>query len=144
MLAGLTHDGLVAYRRAPGVAGATLVGGLATRPPKPSPDGRTYVFTLRRGVRYSDGTPVRPGDFRSSMERYLRVSRDNFPPYFSGSVGAPRCIRRPARCDLSRGIESDAHARPITVHLTAPAPDFLHKLTMPFASVVPAGTPARA
>src|SRR3954470_23252897 len=102
MLTGLTHDGLVAYRRVAGVAGATLVGGLATRPPKPSPDGRTYVFTLRRGVRYSDGARVRPGAFRSSMERSLRVTRDNSPPYFSGIVGAPRCISRPARCDLSR------------------------------------------
>ena len=95
MLAGLAYDGLVAYRRVPGVAGATLVGGLATRPPKPSPDGRTYVFTLRRGIRYSDGTPVRPGDFRASMERFLRVSRDTFPPFFTGIVGARRCISEP-------------------------------------------------
>jgi peptide/nickel transport system substrate-binding protein len=144
MVAGLAYDGLVAYRRVPGVAGATLVGGLATRPPKPSPDGRTYVFTVRRGVRYSDGTPVSPGDFRASMERYLRVSRDKFPAYFSGIVGAPRCISSPARCDLSRGIESDERARTITVHLTARDPDFLHKLTTPFAYVVPPGTPARA
>ena len=80
MVAGLAYDGLVAYRRVPGSAAGTLVGGLATRPPAPSQDGRTYVFTLRRGIRYSDGTPVRPGDFRASMERYLRVSRDSFPP----------------------------------------------------------------
>ena len=119
------------------------MGGLATRPPAPSQDGRTYVFTLRRGVRYSDGTPVRPGDFRASMERYLRVSRDSFPPLFTGIVGAPRCISKQARCDLSRGIDTDAHARTITVHLTAPDPDFLHKLTMPFAYLVPSGTPAR-
>ena len=95
MLAGLTHDGLVAYRRVPGVAGATLVGGLATRPPRPSPDGRTYVFTLRRGLRYSDGTPVRPGDFRASMERSLGApSAEAFPPYFAGIVGAPALHRR--------------------------------------------------
>ena len=139
LLAGLTYDGLVAYRRVPGSAAGTLVGGLATRPPAPSPDGRTYVFTLRRGIRYSDGTPVEPGDFRASMERSLRTFRDNFgdssPPYFNGIVGARRCISAPARCDLSRGIESDAHARTITVHLTARDPDFLHTLTTPFAYV---------
>jgi peptide/nickel transport system substrate-binding protein len=143
MVAGLAYDGLVAYRRVPGVAGATLVGGLATRPPAPSPDGRTYVFTLRRGIRYSDGTPVRPSDFRASMERYLHVSRDNgFPPYFARIVGAPRCISEPARCDLSRGIESDEHTRTITIHLSARDPELLHKLTTPFAYVVPSGTPA--
>ena len=146
MVAGLAYDGLVAYRRAPGVAGATLVGGLATRPPRPSADGRTYVFTLRRGIRYSDGTPVRPGDFRASVERSLGapISATTLPPYFSGIVGARRCIGEGTRCDLSRGIESDAHARTITIHLTEPDPEFLHKLTFPMAYVVPSGTPAHA
>ena len=80
------------------------------------------------------------------MERSLRAVRDSFgdsyPPYFNGIVGARRCISAPARCDLSRGIESDAHARTITVHLTAPDPDFLHTLTTPFAYVLPSATPA--
>ena len=37
----------------------------------PADDGRTYVFTLRPGLRFSDGTPVRPEDFRASIERFL-------------------------------------------------------------------------
>jgi len=141
MVASLAYDGLVAYRRVPGVAGATLVGALAVRPPARSADGRTYVFTLRRGLRYSDGTPVRPADFRASIERVLVTGRDALPPFLDGIVGARRCRSGRARCDLSRGIESDARAGTITVHLTAPDPEFLHKLTTPFAFVVPAGTP---
>ena len=55
------------------------------------------------------------------MERFLRASpRDGFPPFYAGIVGAQRCVRRPARCDLSRGIETDARARTITIRLTAP------------------------
>ena len=137
----LVYDGLVAYRRVSGVAGATLVGALATTAPPPSRDGRTYVFTLRRGVRYSDGRPVRPEDFRASMERFLQVGRDRFPPYYADIVGARRCVARPARCDLSAGIETDPRARTITVHLSRPDADFLHKLTIPFAYVVPSDTP---
>jgi peptide/nickel transport system substrate-binding protein len=133
----------VAYRRVGGAAGATLVGGLATRAPQPSRDGRTYVFTLRPGLRYSDGTPVQPEDFRASMERFLRVTADEFPGYYEGLVGARHCVRTPARCDLSAGIETDPRARTITVHLTRPDGDFLHKLTLPFAYVVPAETPDR-
>jgi len=102
------------------------------------------VFTLRRGLRYSDGTPVRPGDFRASMERSLGAPSSREISYFNGIVGARRCIGEGTRCDLSRGIESDAHARTITVHLTAPDPEFLHKLTLPWAYVVPPGTPAHA
>jgi YVTN family beta-propeller protein len=136
----LAYDGLVTYRRVGGPAGAAVVGALATNAPEPSPDGRTYVFTLRPGLRYSDGSAVRPEDFRASMERTLRVGR-LIPDFYEGIVGAPRCTHR--RCDLSAGIETDASTRTITVHLRRPDADFLHKLTAPFAFVVPADTPLR-
>ena len=147
-LASLVYDGLVAYRRVEGAAGATLVGALATTAPPPSRDGRSYVFTLRPGLRFSNGRPVRPGDFRASMERFLEATRaypadEAFPPMYAGILGARRCMRG-GRCDLSRGIVTDARARTITIHLARPDAEFLHKLTMPWASVVPAGSPARA
>jgi peptide/nickel transport system substrate-binding protein len=143
-LTSLAYDGLVAYRRVSGAAGATLVGALATTVPPPSRDGRTYAFTLRPGVRYSDGTLVQPEDFRASMERFLHVSGDLFGDFYAEMVGARRCMSHTEeRCDLSRGIETDRRARTITVQLTRPDGDFLHKLTMPFAYVVPANTPVR-
>jgi peptide/nickel transport system substrate-binding protein len=40
-------------------------------------------------------------------------------------------------------IETDRRARTITVHLIRPDGNFLHKLTVPFAYVVPADTPVR-
>jgi YVTN family beta-propeller protein len=137
----LAYDGLVGYRRVSGAAGATIVGALATDAPRPSHDGRTYVFTLRQGLRYSDGRPVRPEDFRASMERFLRTTGHLFTPWFAAIVGAPQCVNRPARCDLSRGIETDPWARTITIHLTRRDGDLLHKLTQTFAFVVPSDTP---
>ena len=139
----LAYDGLVGYRRVGGVGGATLVGALATDVPASSRDGRTYEFTLRPGLRYSDGRPVRPEDFRASLERAFRRLPDTTASYFAGIVGAKRCLERPARCDLSAGIVTDSRSRTITVHLTRPDADFLHKLTLPFAHLVPADTPFR-
>ena len=148
-LSSLAYDGLVAYRRVEGAAGATIVGALATNAPAPSRDGKTYVFTLRPGLRYSDGRPVRATDFRASMERFLQGTRElppawAFPEYYAGIAGAPQCMHSQAPCDLSRGIETDSPARTITVHLTRRDADFLHKLTMAFAFVGPAGSRARA
>ena len=143
-LISLAYDGLVAYRRTAGAAGATLVGALATDAPEPSDDGRTYLFTLRPGVKFSNGAPVRPEDFRASLERFLQLTRSgSFPAYFDGIVGATRCTKGAARCDLSAGIQTDARARTITIHLTHPDAEFLHKLTFSFANVVPASTPRR-
>ncbi len=137
----LSYDGLVGYRRSGGSTFGTLVGNLATGIPEPSPDGRTYVFTLRPGIRYSNGAPVRPEDFRASLEHVVALTPRDALPFADRIVGVRACARRPASCDLSGGIEVDGRARTITIHLTEPDPDLLHKLALPLAYVVPAGHP---
>ena len=117
-------------------AGATLVGGAwPRRAPPPSRDGRSYVFTLRRGLRYSDGRPVQPGGLQgldgALPAGHARPADQQLPQLYEGIVGAPRCIAANDRCDLSRGIETDARTRTITVHLTRPDAEFLHKLDDP-------------
>jgi YVTN family beta-propeller protein len=136
----LAYDSLVTYRRAGGTAFGVLVGNLAENVPDPSPDGRTYVFRLRPGIRYSDGTVVNPADFRAALEDLL--SRHGWlPKFYSHIIGAPACVRHPATCDLSEGIVTDARNRTITLHLSTPDPELLDKLAYPFASVVPAAHP---
>jgi ABC-type transport system substrate-binding protein/DNA-binding SARP family transcriptional activator len=139
----LAYDGLVAYRRAPGTAGETLVGALATSVPEPRDGGRTYVFALRPGVRFSDGQAVRTDDVRASLERAVQVSREEFPGWFSAIVGAPACAARPQRCDLSRGIAVDERARTVTLRLRRPEPTILYRLAATPGLVLPADS-ARA
>ncbi len=140
----LVYDGLVAYRRAAGVAGGRLVPNLAVRLPTPTDEGRTYGFQLRRGLRYSDGTRVRASDFRFSLERLLAINGDVAGAY-QGIVGAAKCLTEQARrCDLSEGIDVEDGAGAITIRLTEPDPEFLYKLASPYASFVPASAPLRA
>jgi len=139
----LAYDGLVAYRRVHGIAGSALVPNLAVRIPKPSDGEQTYMFELRRDLRYSDGTQVQASDFRASLERLLTIN-PGAAYLYGGIVGAAECSSRRAQgCDLSRGIETDDAARAITIHLAAPDPDLLHALALPTASVLPAQTPRR-
>ena len=138
----LVHDGLVAYRRVNGIGGGTLVANLAERLPTPTDQGRTYTFQLRPGVRFSDGAPVRPSDFRYSLERLLTIDPGQASTY--GIVGAAGCAAAGSEvCDLSQGIEVDDATGTITIRLNEADPDFLHKLAFPSAFVVPAGTPPR-
>jgi YVTN family beta-propeller protein len=140
----LLYDGLVAYRRVAGNAGSRLLPNLAVRLPTPTDDGKSYGFQLRRGLRYSHGTPVRASDFRFSLERALAMEPEGAGAY-RGIVGAAKCLSgRGDRCDLSEGIEVDDDAGTITVRLTEPDPEFLYKLAAPLASVVPPKTPFRA
>jgi YVTN family beta-propeller protein len=137
----ILYDGLVTYRKTGGAPGATLVPDLATNLPTPTDDGRTYRFQLRSGLRYSDDSPVRASDFRASMERLLRLNGINLPPFYSAIVGADSCSAQAGRCDLRKGIEADDAARTVTIHLSEPDPDFLAKLALPFAFVLPADAP---
>ena len=108
-----------------------------------APTAALMASRCARGCATPMATPFQPGDFRASMERLLRATGDGFPPYYSRIVGARRCVRRRARCNLSRGIEiGRGHGEPSPSTSRSPDADFLHKLTLPFAFVVPAGTPA--
>jgi ABC-type transport system substrate-binding protein/DNA-binding SARP family transcriptional activator/streptogramin lyase len=135
----VTNDGLVGYRRTGGPAGDTLVPDLATALPAPADGGTTYTFHLRRGIRYSNGTLVRPEDFRHAIERVFAIGAAAFQ--YTGIAGAVQCERAPGRCDLARGIVANDKAGTVTFHLTAPDPEFLYKLAFPFADAVPPTTP---
>jgi YVTN family beta-propeller protein len=132
------YDGLVAFRRAGYAAGLTLVPDLATRLPRPAGGGRTYTFTLRRGIRYSTGTLVRASDFRRGIQRMLSLDP---PTYYQGILGAQACRQRPPRCDLSAGIVTNDAAGTLTFHLSQPDPDFLYKLALLLAIPAPPGAP---
>ena len=140
-LQSMAYDGLVAYRRAQGVGGPTFLVALATTVPRRRGRQDLHLPAATR-PRYPTVRPVRPRTSgpRSSAS-WCRMNSGVFPALFPAILGAGRCTPRRRRCDLSRGIETDVPARTITIHLTRPDGDLLHKLTMLFASVVPADSP---
>ena len=135
------YDGLVALRRSGGAPGLTLVPDLAITLPRPADGGTTYTFTLRRGIRYSNGAPVRASDFRRGIQRAAQLRR-SVPGYYDGILGAPACRQHPSRCDLSAGIVTNDAAGTVTFHLGQADPDFLYKLALLLAVPAPPGAPA--
>src|SRR6266496_3583809 len=131
-----SHDGLVQFNRVGGVAGTKIVPDLATALPKPTDGGKTYVFQLRSGIKFSNGQPLKASDFVSTFERQFTVPGPT--SFYSGIVGADKC--KPKKCDLSAGVVADDSANTLTIHLTAPDPEFFDKLALPFAYVVPGNT----
>ncbi len=137
-LLGLAYDGLTAFRRVGGSDGTQVVAGLAAALPRPTDGGRSYTLRVRTGIRYSDGSLLRPRDFRRGLERMLTLEN----PVLQGSalmkvVGASRCKpRRP--CDLSRGVVVSGPSS-LTVRLSAPDPRLL--LALMAVVPVPKGTP---
>ena len=92
-------------RRRPGRR--RLVPDLAQAVPRPSEDGRTYVFRLRPGVRFSNGRLVRPSDVRASFERLFRSITSDARPRSTQSSA-------PARASRAAGATSPAASSPTT------------------------------
>ena len=139
----LAYESLVDYRPVGGTAGARLVGELATDVPSPADGGRRYVFQLRPGIRFSDGTPLEPADVRASLERMLVVAPDELgaAPLFDAIKGVDRCLRARPTCNLSEGIVANDEAGTVTFNLRVPDPQLPESLS--FLLITPADTPSR-
>ena len=143
-LQALSNDGLVTLDHVPGPDGARLVPDLALSLPTPTDSGTTYTFRLRPGIRFSNGAAVRPTDVRHSIERLFdRQVQSPGTDFFTGILGARECLQQPTMCDLSRGIVTNDRVDTVSFHLAAPDPDFIFKLTLPYAYVLPAAIPDR-
>jgi len=136
----IVYTPLLTYAHAQGAAGARLVPGLARSLPRISADGRTYRLVLRKGLRYSDGRPVRASDFEHTVKRVLNFASGG-TPYFQRISGAAAYLARgKARGDIS-GIRADDRSGAITISLDKPYGAFSNVLALTFGGLVPGDTP---
>jgi peptide/nickel transport system substrate-binding protein len=134
-----TYIPLLTYAHESGQAGSKVIPGLAEALPKISNGGKTYTLRLRPGLKYSDGTPVRASDFKSTVERVFQLNSGG-SSYYSAIVGAEE-FAKTKQGGIS-GIETDDESGEITIELTAPRGTFTNELALPFVALLPAGTPA--
>jgi peptide/nickel transport system substrate-binding protein len=137
----ITYTPLLTYRHAAGKAGTELIPGLAQDLPKVSKDGRTYTLTLRKGLFFSNGRPVRASDFTATIERAIRLNwggKSFFTNYIAGASAFDR-----GDSNTISGIETDNATGKITIHLTTAYGAFDNVLAFPAAGLVPSGTPAK-
>ncbi len=136
------YDGLTAFKKVAGPDGNTVVPDLAEAIAKPRDGGRTFTFTLRRGIRFANGREVTTADVLASFRRIFKISGPTSGSFYGVLVGADRCLKSPADCTLAGGVVADPATNTITFHLTQPDPEFLDKLALPHASILPADAPA--
>ena len=133
------YEGLVGYSHVSGPAGAKIVPYLAQALPTITNGGKTYKFTLRPHLKYSDGTPVKASDFAATIERDYKIDSPGVG-FFSAIQGADQ-FGKTKKGHISGIVTNDA-ARTITIKLSHPEGDMLNILGTEFAAFVPAKTPA--
>ena len=129
---------LVTYEHVEGPEGAVPVADLAEELPEPTDGGTTYTFELKDGVRF--GPPVNreitSHDIEYAFERIGAVEGFGlYRWYFDPLIKGMHAFYLERSDDIS-GIETPDE-RTIVFHLTRPAGDFLHRLSLPATAPIP-------
>lgn len=132
-----------------------LIPWLAAEMPTISPDGRTYTFRLKKGVRFSNGRELVAEDFVFTFERILDPqTKSPGESFFRHIVGARAFQKaREKEAELAKGDERKRERRWIeptrvaglraldryTLQIQLEQPDlaFLNVMAMPFSFAVP-------
>ena len=134
----ISYLGLYTYAHKNGQPGGEVIPGLAQDFPTVSSDGKTYSLTLRPGLTYSDGTPVKASDFTYTIERALKLNWGG-KSFFTGYIKGAEAYDTGSSHTIS-GIKTDDGTGKITITLTKPYGAFLNVLAFPAAGLVPTGT----
>jgi peptide/nickel transport system substrate-binding protein len=138
----IAYTGLVTYAHASGEAGTKLIAGVAEGLPTVSDGGKTYTFTLRKGLLYSNGTPVKASDFAHSIERTIKLGWGDKSFLTENIVGGEEFDK--GKASTISGITTDDTTGRITIKLVAPYGPFLNVLAFPAAGLVPGDTPMKS
>jgi peptide/nickel transport system substrate-binding protein len=136
------YEGLVGQKHAGGAAAADVVPVLAESMPTVTAGGKNYKFTLRKGIKFSNGKPLKASDFAATIVRDFNMNSPGIG-FYSNIVGADGCEKNPTTCKSISGIVSDDSAGTVEIKLKKPQSDFLYVMSLPFSSPVPAGTAAK-
>ena len=137
------YDGLLGFKKVDGKGSFTVVPDLAEAMPTITDGGKTYTFTLRKGIMFSTGAPVTVQDVAASFKRIYTVSSPTEGTFYNGIVGGAACITAPDTCDLSKGVVVDPATNQVVINLVEPDPQFAYKLAVPHAVILPAGSPEK-
>ena len=136
-----TCANLLDYPDSAGAEGARLRPELAAAMPKLSPDGRTYTFRVRQGIRFSPPSNelVTAATFRHTIERALSPKLEDPPGLsFASDIVGVSAYREGKAAHIS-GISVRGNSLSIT--LRRPSGNFLDGISMFFFCPVPLSEP---
>ncbi len=137
-----TNNGLLTFAKASGGTGSVIVPDIAAAMPTIADHGLLYTFHVRHGVHFSAPIKrdVRPSDFKYTIERLFRINSGGVG-FYTGIVGANAFAN--TKQGGINGIVANDRSMTISFKLTRRDGTFLDYMALPFAFVLPVGTPAR-
>jgi ABC-type transport system substrate-binding protein len=133
-----TNMTLLNYPDKPAPVGNRLTPEAAAAFPTVSKDGKTYTFTVRSGIKFSDGSALTAASFKRAIERAADPNEGSPAIAFLHTVvGAD--ARNDGKAKSVSGVT--ANGQKLTVKLTKADPTFLAQIAMPFFAAVKPNMP---
>lgn len=118
---------LVTFKPAAGKESLEVVPDLATGLGKASADAKTWTYTLRKGVKFEDGTEVTAKDVKYAIERsnFAPEALSNGPTYFKAYLDGGEKYKGPYKDKSAEGLKSIETPDDYTIvfHLNKPFAD---------------------
>jgi peptide/nickel transport system substrate-binding protein len=135
-----TYLPLLTYAHASGNAGSEVIPALATAMPKITNGGKTYTLFLRKGLKYSNGKPVKASDFSYTVERMFKLNSVG-SSFYTDIAGAEEFAE--TKKGGIGGIKANDKTGEIQIELEKPSGTFTYVLATPLVGLVPSGTPVK-
>ena len=129
---------LLTYKAAAEAEGSEIIPGLAKELPKVTNGGKTYTLFLRPGLKYSNGEPIKAGDFKYAVERCF-LTNSGGSPFYTDIVGAEEFAK--TKKGGIPGIKVNEKTGEIVINLVSPRGTFNNELALMFVAPVPQSTP---
>ncbi|RAY17098.1 ABC transporter substrate-binding protein [Actinomadura craniellae] len=132
----LVYRTLTTRQRVPGEPGTRPVPDLATDLGTPSDNARTWKYTLKDGLKFSDGTPITAADVKYGIERSFSPDLPGGAPYLHDWLIGGADYKGPYTGGELKSIETP-DARTIIFRLRRPHGDFPYLATATQFAPVP-------
>jgi len=125
---------LLYYPDKSGAEGSNLAPDATTGFPVISKDGKTYTFTIKPGLKLSDGSAVTAANFKAAFDRDADPTMNSpVAAFLTDVVGFNAVIAK-----TSKSVSGvTASGMKLTIKLTTPDGGLLNKLAMPFLQAIP-------
>ncbi|MFB0616540.1 ABC transporter substrate-binding protein [Streptomyces sp. AGS-58] len=130
---------LTTRNRENGAAGAKVVPDLATDTGRPNKDATVWTYTLKKGLRYEDGTPITSADIKYGVERSFAPELSGGAPYLRDWLVGAADYQGPYKDKKGLSAIGTPDSRTIVFHLNKPEGEFPYLATQTQFTPVPKG-----
>ncbi|MEV0488187.1 ABC transporter substrate-binding protein [Streptomyces sp. NPDC050508] len=130
---------LTTRNRENGAAGAKVVPDLATDTGRPNKDATVWTYTLKKGLKYEDGTAITSADIKYGIERSFAPELSGGAPYLRDWLVGAADYQGPYKDKKGLSAIETPDSRTIVFHLNKPEGEFPYLATQTQFTPVPKG-----